>query len=532
MGCIIKRILTLKEPIQSGPINVWDETGMDITKSCMYSWSSDSVCWTNWTDYNTYIKISKNIESDYYLRVLLFGGFSKIAINDGITTCYSICLSNENMFLQDLCSESVFDPYANLDCALQLQQQLSDSVICMLGIPCYYFRVIPDPKSADYTFKEYVLHNVESVKYLKLMVQDGTMPSSKPQMTEFDFDWEVDWEVELSKNYFAKAFGDTAFPKHNDFVYIPMMKRMWNVNSAYDEKNEGLLWHSTTWKLALVKYNEHTEIEQGDFEDVIDNLLINTYENTFEHKEANEQRIETSTDQITSPTYSADNLNQIFMTDYLRSNVSDDEIRNVVAEQVNNGSNVIARNCYSFANNDSYITYQKKFCGENGTLIMLLEKQLTNATKTLFKSGNIEVKLSNNSVCFGTLACELEDSTKYIVVAKWNRQNYTTSLEIYKQIKPEGIPIYMIRPELYKFDFENPVYNNTDMYNDDYNMSAPQQISLSPYPFKVFYCKLFNAYLDSKSTLREAVKYTTSTESCVVNDIARPFEEAYGFSVK
>ena len=32
-----------------------------------------------------------------------------------------------------------------------------------------------------------------------------------------------------------------------------MMNRMWDVNAAYDEKNEGLMWRSTTWKLQLVK---------------------------------------------------------------------------------------------------------------------------------------------------------------------------------------------------------------------------------------------------------------------------------------
>ena len=93
----------------------------------------------------------------------------------------------------------------------------------------------------DYTFKEYLLHNVVDMKHLKLVCQDGTMPSSKPQMTEFDFDWETDWEVEISKTAFAKAFGDKAFPKQRDIIWIPLMGRMWEVNSAYKEKNEAYM---------------------------------------------------------------------------------------------------------------------------------------------------------------------------------------------------------------------------------------------------------------------------------------------------
>ena len=42
-----------------------------------------------------------------------------------------------------------------------------------------------------------------------------------------------------------------------------MMKRMWEVNSAYDEKNTGLMWRSTTWKLQLVKYNDINISETG-----------------------------------------------------------------------------------------------------------------------------------------------------------------------------------------------------------------------------------------------------------------------------
>ena len=158
-------------------------------------------------------------------------------------TCLNILYNSTKDFLKDFCGDpNLYQPYNNLDCALLLQQQLADSIICMFGIPIYYFRTVPREDTADYTFKEFTLRDVVAVKQLKLMIQDGQMPSSNPKLTDFDFDWETDWETELSKTQFAKAFGDNAFPKSNDFLYIPMMKRMWEVNAAYDEKNEGLMW--------------------------------------------------------------------------------------------------------------------------------------------------------------------------------------------------------------------------------------------------------------------------------------------------
>ena len=62
MSCIIKRILTIQTPIKYRAIQLWDEHDNDITNSCSYSWSLDSVCWTNWTSYETYTKIGPNID--------------------------------------------------------------------------------------------------------------------------------------------------------------------------------------------------------------------------------------------------------------------------------------------------------------------------------------------------------------------------------------------------------------------------------------------------------------------------------------
>ena len=105
---------------------------------------------------------------------------------------------------------------------------------------------------------------VEAVKQIKLMVQDGMMPSSKPEFSEFGFDFSTDWETEISKSVFASAFGNTAKPMEGDLIYIPMMKRMWMVNGAYEEKNEGFMWQSSTFKVALVKYEDKGSVDLGD----------------------------------------------------------------------------------------------------------------------------------------------------------------------------------------------------------------------------------------------------------------------------
>ena len=306
MGCPIKRIIQFQEADIYKPIEIYDDQHINVTNQCKYSWSSDSVCWTNWVNYESYKNITPQLDSDFYLRILIFGSLSEIFFNGVLNSCYNICIDNTNPFLAEFCNNTnLFQPYNNLDCALLLQQQLSDSIVCMFGIPVYYFQVQPREESIDYTFKEFKMHDVVNVKQIKLMIQDGAMPSSNPKLTDFDFDWETDWETEISKTQFAKAFGDNAFPTANDFLYIPMMKRMWEVNAAYDEKQEGLLWRSTTWKLSLVKYNDATNVITDKFDNIIDDWIINTYDNTFGDLEKIEQERESGTNQIDSPKFAA-----------------------------------------------------------------------------------------------------------------------------------------------------------------------------------------------------------------------------------
>ena len=184
MSCGIKRIIKFNQAISAQPIKIFDNIKQDITYSCMFSWSTDSVCWSAWTSYDNYLRITKNIETDFYLRVLISTGLTDVILDNCITTDYTISVDSSNIFLTDFCGETnLFQPYNNLDCALQLQQQLADSVVCMFGIPVYYFRSEPRKDTADYTFKEYVLHNIVDVKQIKLMIKEGAMPSSNPKLT-------------------------------------------------------------------------------------------------------------------------------------------------------------------------------------------------------------------------------------------------------------------------------------------------------------------------------------------------------------
>lgn len=543
MSCLIKRILQFQNAVVFGPLVLKDDNGIDVTNQCLYSWSSDSVCWTSWVDYNTYLRLAKNIESDFYLRILISTQLSQVYLNNMLTTCYSMCLYNPNPFIEDFCGTHLFNPYVGLDCALQLQSQLANSIICMLGIPVYYFRVLPQPDTADYTFKEYVMHNVTSVKQIKMMIPDGTMPSSKPQFSDLDFDWEVDWEVELGKAQFAAAFGDEAFPKQRDFIYVPMMKRMWEVNSAYDEKNEGLMWQSTTWKLGLIKWNEKTNVEQGEFEDLIDTLVVNTNDNVFAELEANEQRRESAVEQTDAPRYVANNIDNVFLEDFIRHQFTKSTIR-VIDKQYNHGSLVVAKNMYQFIQpmpgEDCFISYQKGYCGEDATLSFIISTngEKLNDKQTLISFGNIEIQCDGSNVYLENACASLEKlnqtnvCTDYLVICKWSRKSAVKEIFAFPYVGPACVPAYKVRPEMYKFDFEATDAESVKEYNNDYIAKEQQRVIVHGNSFLLTNIKLYNSYMSNEDAIKESLKYTTKSKRCIFNDVARPIDAGNGFSVK
>lgn len=539
MNCAIKRILQFKEAVVYGPLQVFDENCVDITNSCMYAWSTDGVCWTAWTSYTNYLSIAKNLESDFFLRVLLFGGFSKISLDGLFTECFSIVLDTTNPFLTDFCGNSnLFNPYCGLDCALELQTQIADSIICMFGIPVYYFRVTPQASTADYTFKEFVLHDVIDIKQIKLMIQDGQMPSSNPKFTDLDFDWENDWDVEVSKTQFARAFGDTAFPKQRDFIYIPLMKRMWEVNSAYDEKNEGFMWRPTTWKLSLIKYNEHTNVDTTNFDNIIDTWLVNKYDDTFGQLEDTEQKRETGATPLTAPQHAATNLFNIFMEDAVRKAYTKNDMK-ILDKQYNQKSNVVARNLYRF-DKQGQVVYQEGYCGDEGMMSFILETSgsLDDMTqREIVHMGpvdvNIKFDLSDQTfkLQFDKLSCQLEQFCAYLVICQWNKRTFTEELKVFKYHHEEGIPIYKLRPEMFWFDLDNPICDDVESYNNDFEITEKESCWIMGYPCMMTNIKLYNRYLGEES-IKESMKYLTQHEACVINDPARPIDTGHGVSVR
>lgn len=524
MTCGVKRIINFDKAFPFQAVTIIDENGEDVTGNQMFAWSTDhGVCWSGWASYDEYCRITPNLDSDFYLRILIQCGIGSVMLNHTAVDCYNISLYGGEL-VDDPCSNpNVFLPYQNLDCALQLQQRLSDMVCCMFGIPVIYFRVDPDETTKDYTFKEYVVHNIVGCKQIKIMVQDGEMPSSNPHLTEMDFQWEMDWDVEVGKTAFATAFGDTAFPKERDFVWIPMMKRMYQVCSAYDEKKDGLMWRSTTWHLSLNKYEHDTNNNESHWDGIIDNLVAKKYDDVFGIPEQKEQERTTATTQAPF-----NNLQDIYMKDAIRAHITPD--MDIVPGPYCHHNNIISRNVYIPRTQNAYVGYQKPICGSRGTIsfiINLNDPFRGNANIMDFGRIKIEVAGDDESIHIGTKDqyVEVEEGFVYLVVFRWSATLNVQELILYKHIHETDFPLYVLKPEMYWFDLDHPI-RKMDKYNQDYTQQSGK-CSIHPYPFPITNIKYYNTYLDN-DLLKEILKYSTTDKRCVFADLARPLDGDLG----
>lgn len=171
----------------------------------------------------------------------------------------------------DLDKLATFRPYA-VNSSNQLNIGMSYQANLMFGHEVVYFRALPDLTSGDFVFKEWTIQNVNDRKCIKVMVPNNEFPDNKPKFNEFGFDFEQPFEVHIDNSYFQLIFGINAKPRVRDFMYIPIMDRMFEVKSSYVFK--GFMLEPIYWKLSLVKYKPSVDmVIDQKHQNIIDDLI-------------------------------------------------------------------------------------------------------------------------------------------------------------------------------------------------------------------------------------------------------------------
>ena len=183
-----------------------------------------------------------------------------------IESCPQICNDCNDPYLDGCtnvvvaCEDPVYNPYS-LSKPTAIYKELTELSTKMWGHEVKYFSVEPDKRSRDVVLMEYSLYNVQAQGQVKIMVPDNEMPTQDFQFDIFGMGWE-DFEVHITKGQMEAAFGAGKSPRARDYLYFPLMNRMYEVASVSfaDEFNMEM----TYWRVMLRKYEERTSTIVGD----------------------------------------------------------------------------------------------------------------------------------------------------------------------------------------------------------------------------------------------------------------------------
>lgn len=527
-SCNPTQIININQPINE--IN-----NFIVTNECnenydndklLFAYSLDSVCWSCYMSYNELLQNTIDLDGDFYLRFKINNIVGGISNNDEEITDYSSQLSSDfELTSCDSENSNIYNPYANLDNAVNLQTQLTETVSCMFGIPIYYFKLKPDSGSQDLTFKEYALMNVDQVKQIKLIITDGTMPSSKPEFADLGLDYQTDWETEISKVTFATAFGNNAQPMEGDFIYIPMMKRMWQVSGAYEEKNGSLMWNATTFKVSLVKYQERGSVDLQNTESLVSSLVKNKYDDLFGNDNRSTDDSETSN--LTTPLAASNNLYPVYESDALRKYVTCDTV-GFEPESTYFKGTLISDMKYIFLRNDieSKIIYQSKYCGSSASISFIIYPMLCAGTECLIaKVGNCEIilnQLGMEAELYTNIYPEnkiyLMSGSIYFIVIRWDMSMNLYDISGYLYTYNKNVPVYKLNSAHYYYDIDNPVNQYSLQFNPELVDEEGHDVYISNFYGSITNFKVFDIYNDNISELLQM--YPTH-QHLMINDTAR-----------
>lgn len=180
-----------------------------------------------------------------------------------------------------------FRPY-QVDSAVGMFKELSFYTNKMFGHEVVYFRTVPESDSGDYIFKEWTLFKNVDRKCIKVMVPKNSFPSNDPKYTEFGLDFQVPFEIHLDHRYFQSVFGKGSHPRHRDFLYFPLLNRMYEVTGSY--LHRGFMMEPAYWKVSLQKYNPNIDmLLTDDSRHFLDNV-IQSAEDLFKEEVENDTK--------------------------------------------------------------------------------------------------------------------------------------------------------------------------------------------------------------------------------------------------
>jgi hypothetical protein len=235
----------------------------------------------------------------------------------------------------------LFRPYETMAPGIALYRDLACAVGEMFGHCIRYFKVNPRKESADTVLKEYSLFTVDDVKDIKVLVPDNAFPQNNVQFMPFDMDFQESIEIHIVREHFQRAFGFDKLPEEKDYLYFPLLDRMYEVHSAYLHRD--FMMKEYYYKITLYKWQDKANVmrENPEIAQYVDDLTVN-------FDELLQPEINNEFDKVTKPEqYKTISIGGF---DHIRSLIN--ETLEIPTEELNNYFTVVGKYYYKMTSTE------------------------------------------------------------------------------------------------------------------------------------------------------------------------------------
>lgn len=319
-----------------------------------------------------------------------------------------------------------FKPY-QVNPLVVLYKELSFTINQLFGIDVLYARAVPLEIGKDIVLNEWTLYDVDEPKCIKVVVPQNEFPDSKLNFNPMGIDFEMPFEVHITKNYFEELFGVGTAPQKRDIVYMPLENRIYEVDSSYLYKD--LMRTEIYWKVSLTKYQpKANRKETQNLREEFD-VLTTSYQEEFQ-EELDLLEVKTTDPQQFDPKIGSRNY------DPTREMINNDLV--IAQQKVNNYSLLLSESQYDLrsvfnpTSNVEAVKYRAK---------VDLPDNAERAFSCWFKEVNYKITIPKDNVKGGLILGALNNDTQDITF-KLSATRKFISGDIIKITKFNGLSLY------------------------------------------------------------------------------------------
>ena len=309
----------------------------------------------------------------------------------------------------------------------------------MYGLTVIWFHT--SPKATNHTLVNHFLKDVVSIKRININLPNNEIPQDRSVYTEWDIQLEGEFVTNVVDSLFKQAFGETEIPLQKDFMFFPLMNKMYRVSSV--QPKNGFMGKVGWWEVFFTKFEDDSSIDYN-FEELTNiPFLEDITENSFYDEDyeinVNEEQ-QTVTESYTNKAIDSTHYVDVKESEYFREFY--DSRVDIVS--VNPDSNAFPVSMYNFSK------------VENRTIALTYQIGKGVNKRTYFDKS---FKFVSNFSILKKFAGELIDFDNWLTL-KINRRNHLIVVDNINQDEKEIDTLEIKEQEFYQLVIETKLLDN------------------------------------------------------------------------